>query len=244
MVIKPTYSEAHPFKNGRAAVKNDKGEDIYINKSGQFVDYTEGQKRQQRAEQARKDSIAAAQERERLAAERRAAEERRQAEAKEADLQKRINANKDPKKWHRGDRMCYRFGTSNDFVLATLEEWNSDRSKIKVKIVASPSNLMKLNGESLTKNNTMWVSVRGEGWHLALDEEVKIATQNDRSDDDHICSACNGRGTVPCSRCNGTGVYEYTSTFLWTSSTERERCTRCNGKGSTSCYSCGGSGRR
>ena len=253
IVINPTYKAAFAFKNGRATVKNDKDEDVYIDKSGQITGYTEGQKRIFAAEKARQDSIKAAKERERLLAEQKAAEERRLAEAKEANLKRRIEANKNTRLWTRGCRLCYRYPNGYEYVLATLEEWNNDHTKVKVKIVASPSATRTLNGDLLEKNNTMWVSARNEGWHLALDEEITIALNNDNSmkrtevytssssssgSGYSTCSRCRGAGMVQCYNCYGKGYVESS----W--SDERETCTTCGGRGRAVCYDCKGTGKK
>lgn len=234
IAIKPAYTTAFSFNGDRAVVKNEKGEDIYIGKTGQFIDYTEGQKQIYAEEKARQDAIKAEEERQRLLAEQKAEEERRAAEAKEADLQRRIEINKDPKLWSRGCKLAYRYPNGTEYVIATLEEWGDTRTRAKVKVIASPNSTRTLNGELLSKNNTMWISVYNEGWHLALDDEISEALRQDRSADDHICHSCNGRGTIPCYNCNGTGVED---------SYRHYTCTVCKGKGSRRCSSCGGSGR-
>lgn len=250
IAISPKYKTAFDFDSGRAAVKNEKGEDVYINKTGQFIDYTEKQKRIFAEEKARQDSLKAAEERARLLAEKKAEEERRAAEAKEADLKRRIEVNKNTKLWSRGCRLCYRYPNGYEYVLATLEEWNESRTKVKVKIVASPSSTRTLNGDLLEKNNTIWVSARNEGWHLALDEEISIALKNDNSikrpqvvhqvqqvstPKDPTCKYCNGRGTRVCNYCNGSGIYS----DIW----RTHECYSCDGKGWNKCSWCNGRGR-
>ena len=229
------------FSNGRATVTNDK-EEIIIDRTGKQVDLSARQKKiyadikaeeERKAEEARQAELA--KERERLLAEQKAAEEKRLAEEREADLKRRIEINKNPKLWSRGCRLAYRYPNGKEYVIATLEEWNEDHSRVKIKIVASPSSTKTLNGDLLSKNNMMWVSAHREGWHLATDEEIEIGLGRDDSDNDHICKSCNGRGTIPCSRCNGTGVEDTYSHYT---------CRQCKGKGSKACYSCGGSGRR
>lgn len=246
VIIKPSYQEASPFNGGRAAVKNDKGEEVYIDKAGQMIDYTQGQKNIFAREKARQDSIQAAENRKKLLAEQKAAEEKRAAEAKEAALKRRIEANKNTKLWSKGCRLAYRFPNGTEYVIATLEEWNENRSRVKVKIVASPSATREIKGERLEKNNTLWVSAHNEGWHLALDEEIDIALKNDHSvkhdtpqtiyvdPRKNDCPKCNGRGTIPCYNCNGTGRYDF----------GEKTCRSCYGKGSITCPECWGSGRR
>ena len=253
IVIKPTYKTAHAFNNGRAAVVNDKGEDVYIDKTGQFVDYTPKQKEIFAEAKAKEDAEKAEQERQRLLAEQKAAEEKRIAEAKEADLKRRIEANKNPRLWSRGCRLAYRFSNGYEYVLATLEEWNEDRSKVKIKIVASPSAQRSINGDMLEKNNTMWVSTRNEGWHLALDEEITAALNNDNSVKKETvvvststsssgsgystCSTCRGAGMIKCTNCYGKGYVEDS----W--SDEVSTCSTCGGRGRAVCYQCNGTGK-
>lgn len=74
VAIKPSYETAYAFSGGRAHVLNDKKENIYINKNGQFLDYTESQK-----------VLNAEKERQELLAKQKQEEERRIAEAKEAE---------------------------------------------------------------------------------------------------------------------------------------------------------------
>ena len=255
IAVKPTYKSASSFKNGRAAVDNDKGENVYIDKTGQFVDYTEKQKKIFADAKAEQDRIAAEQERQRLLAEQKAAEEKRIAKEKEAALQRRIEANKNTKLWSRGCRLCYRYPNGYEYVLATLEEWNESHTKVKVKIVASPSSTRTLNGDLLEKNNTMWVSARNEGWHLALDEEITAALNNDNSvrqsssssssssysQSYSDCSTCRGTGYVKCYSCNGTGAYDDSS---WDEDENYRTCSSCHGRGKVTCSSCNGTGRR
>lgn len=251
IIIKPTYQTASSFSGGKAIVQNEKEEFIYIDKTGTFIDYTDRQKKLFDREKARQDSLNLAKERERILAEQKAAEEQRLAAAKEANLRQRIEANKNTRLWTRGSRLCYRYPSGNEYVLATLEEWNSNRTKVKVKIVASPSATRTLNGDLLEKNNTMWVSARNEGWHLALDEEIEIALRNDESirkqeptrqvivqdERSKDCPECNGRGVKPCSSCDATGIM--TSWF-----SDDKICTDCRGKGQRRCFYCSGSGRK
>lgn len=247
------------FSNGRATVTNDK-EEIIIDRTGKQVDLSARQKKiyadikaeeDRKAEAARQAELA--KERERLLAEQRAAEEKRQAEAKEADLKRRIEVNKNTKLWSRGCRLAYRYPNGYEYVLATLEEWNENRSKVKVKIVASPSSTRTLNGDLLEKNNTMWVSAHNEGWHLALDEEITAALNNDNSVKKETvvtssssssgsgystCSTCRGAGMIKCTNCYGKGYVEAT----W--SDEVSTCSTCGGRGRAVCYSCNGTGKR
>ena len=252
------------FSNGRATVTNDK-EEIIIDRTGKQVDLSARQKKiyadakaeaERKAEEERQAKLEA--ERQKLLAEQKAEEERRAAEAKELAFQKRIEANKNTKLWSRGCRLCYRYPNGYEYVIGTLEEWNESRTKVKIKIVASPSSTRTLNGDLLEKNNTMWVSARNEGWHLALDEEITAALNNDNSvrseyessssssssysSDYSTCSRCGGRGVVQCSSCNGTGAWKESAG--WDEDPTYKRCSNCNGKGSYTCYDCRGTGKR
>jgi len=100
----------------------------------------------------------------------------------EESILRRIKTNKNTKLWSLGCYLCYRYSNGEEYVLATLEEWNNNHSKVKIKIVASPSANRVLNGDLLEKNNTFWVSAQNEGWHLALDEEISIALKKDNSE--------------------------------------------------------------
>ena len=229
-------------------VTNDKGEQVYIDRNGNFVDLTEGQKKiyaeAKAREQAKKDSIKAAEEHAKLLAQQKEAERRQKLEEMEKEYQRKIAANKNTKLWSIGCRLCYRFPLDRyhpdnpEYVLATLEEWSPDHSRVKVKVVASPGATWTLNGESLKKNNTMWVSARNEGWHLALKEEMDAAIRADLSGYEpkpkqlKICTSCSGRGSIRCRSCEGSGWYKYGG----------GKCYNCNGAGTVKCPSCGGSG--
>lgn len=260
IAIEPKYETViKKFDNGKAEVKQTDKE-IIIDKTGQFVDYTVGQKKIFAEEKAKQDAIKAEEERQRRLAEQKAEEERRAAEeerriaeAKEEDLKRRIEINKNPKLWTRGCRLCYRYPNGNEYVIATLEEWNENRTKVKVKIIASPSSTRTLNGDLLEKNNTMWVSAHNEGWHLALDDEIAIALDNDNSvkrtpsysssssssssSSYSTCSNCHGSGQVRCTNCYGKG----TATSGWDS--ETSVCSICGGRGIAVCYYCKGTGK-
>ena len=227
-----------------------------MDRSGKFVDYTESQKKIFADAKAREDSIKAAELQAKLLAEQKAAEEKRLAEEKEAELKRRIEINKNVKLWSKGCRLAYRYPNGNEYVIATLEEWNENRSKVKVKIVASPSSTRTLNGDLLEKNNTMWVSAHNEGWHLALDDEITIALNNDGSAKKSpvivsssassgpkysACSNCKGTGYVQCYSCYGKGRVQVDS---WDEDKGYKTCYSCAGTGRVACSSCDGTGRR
>ncbi len=231
IAITPTYRKALAFNGGRAAVLNDKEEDVYIDKTGQFVDYTESQKKIFADEKARQDKIKADEEHERLLAEEKAAEEKRVAEEKRLAYLKKIQPLMDKSKWQRGDRLCLEFVKQGRYITGTLEEWNGDKSKCRIKIVTSPNGNMSYNGDLLAKNNLIWIPTSGEGWHKALPEEIEAANAQDNSIPTQeiqqmaICPECGGqkyvertttdyffghaigssKKTLKCSRCDGTG---------------------------------------
>ena len=231
IAIKQQYKTAYAFSNGRAAVVNDKGEDIYINKTGQFVDYTEKQQKIFADAKAKEDAEKAEQERQRMLAEQKAEEERRIAEEKRLAYLQKIQPLMDKSKWERGDRICLEFGRQGQYITGTLEEWNGNKSKCRIKIVTSPNGNMSYNGDILSKNNLIWIPTSGEGWHKALPEEIEAANLQDNSiptttiSQMVICPECHGKKykeesystyffgiptgtstrTVKCSRCDGTG---------------------------------------
>lgn len=226
IAIKQMYKTAEAFSNGRAAVLNDKGEYVYINKTGQFVDYTEKQKQIFADAKAREDAIKAEAERQRLLAEQKAAEERRLAEEKRQAYLNKIQPLKDKNRWQRGDRLCLEFGRQGQYITGTLEEWNGNKSKCRIKIVTSPNGNMSYNGDILSKNNMIWIPTSGEGWHLALPEEIEEANRQDNSIPTQTiqnlakCPSCGGHGGErkyygwqKCSRCDGTGFITESQTI-------------------------------
>ncbi|MBQ9436688.1 MAG: zinc finger-like domain-containing protein [Bacteroidales bacterium] len=225
------------FHNGKVKVIQDKKE-VYVDRFGKFIDYSEGEKQLMADAKAKEERERAEAERQRRLAEEEAAEERRQAAIFEAELTKRIEANKNTRLWSQGCRLAYRYPNKQEYIIATLEQWSDDRSRVKVRIVSSPSSVSTYKGDLLSKGNTMWVSARNEGWHLAFDEELAIALGDDHSANIN-CLACNGRGTIPCGNCDGTGQVErwsYGSKYY-------DTCGACHGKGSRKCKHCNGSGR-
>lgn len=227
IAIKPTYKTAYAFSNGRAAVMNDKGEDIYINKSGQFVDYTEKQKQIFADAKAKEDARKAELERQRLLAEQKEAEERRLAQEKRLAYLQRIQPLMDKRTWQRGDRLCLEFGRQGQYITGTVEDWNGDKSKCRIKIVTSPNGNMNYNGDILSKNNLIWISTSGEGWHKALPEEIEAANNQDNSIPTQTiqnlakCPSCSGHGGrsygysgwKKCTRCDGTGFITESQTI-------------------------------
>ena len=242
VTLEPSLTDVKSkFHDGKVKIVRDNKE-IFVDRFGNFVDYADEQKqliaaekeKERQAELARQQAEAEKKRQEELAA-LEAAERARQEAIYEANLQRRIDANKNTKLWIRGCRLAYRYPDSHNYIIATLESWNEDRSKVKVRIVTSPSSVMTYKGDMLSKGNEMWVSSRNEGWHLALDEEIAEALGNDGSIV-ITCMACNGRGTIPCSTCDGTGQVKKRDYWV--------DCGRCHGKGSKMCYLCNGKGTR
>ena len=231
IAIKPTYKTAYAFSNGRAAVVNDKGEDVYINKTGLFVDYTEKQKKIFADAKAKEDAEKAEQERQRLLAEQKAEEERRIAQEKRLEYLQKIQPLMDKNKWERGDRLCLEFGRQGRYITGTLEEWNGNKSKCRIKIVTSPNGNMSYNGDILSKNNLIWIPTSGEGWHKALPEEIEAANAQDNSIPTTTISQL-----AICPKCNGKRyVKETHNTYFFGlptgSSTDYVDCSRCDGTG-------------
>ena len=225
-----------------AVVVADDGFEWKLNIKGKRFDYSDKQKKifaeQKAAEEeaarvaAEKARLAAEQAaRERKIAEQKAAEERRIAMEKQRIYNQKVKENSDPQKWDVGDRLCLVLDANEkDYVTGTIEEWNSTKSKVKIKIVTSPGSRRTYNGEYLEKNNTMWVSASGEGWHKALPEELEAANSHDHST--HVnrskittmikCPVCGGKGYTgnsygsyrnDCDRCSGTGFINETQTI-------------------------------
>ena len=160
--------------------------------------------------------------------------------------EERIAAGKDFSKWRMGNQVCVSY--KGGILLGLVEKFNEDRSAAEVKIVAGPSG--EYNGQTLKKNWNIWVQ-RGDGWHLAIEEEIAYAQSNNSVKDPSLepkviyqqssssssssssekrCPNCGGRGTEICWVCNGTGIRG------------SEICYNCKGKGSYRCYECSGKG--
>lgn len=256
-----------PFRNSQASVVSD-GKEIIISKNCNFIDYTDRQKEKdeqarlaaEEAERARQQRIQDSLDRVRqriqdsldYIEQLRIAEEKRQAE-----YNRLVDVNCNPKLWSMGDHICYQL-TEGDYAgkltCGTLEEWNENHSKAKIKIVTSPSKDATYQGELLQKNNTFWINTQGDKWHLALKGEFEETLKYDNSikgpdviyvnnqssssssgpkryDD---CSYCKGAGKLPCSSCNGDG---------W-DSWDDKTCSSCHGAGMIKCYHCRGTGKQ
>ena len=208
--------------------KQSDGLEWKVNSAGVLYEYSDNQVAilaAQKAEAERQAELKRQEEeRQRILAEKKAAEEKRIAEAKMRAYKEKCKANTNINLWHIGDRLCYNFDEyrQGPLITATLESWNSDKSRALVKIVTSPSASANLDGESLSKNNRIWIPTHGGNWHLALDEEIERGIKEDRSRPGHterylkVCPYCDGkkgykdswRGWKTCERCNGLGVVE------------------------------------
>ena len=263
ITIEPKYAkdqiiDGFGVQGDFAIVLNDKKQEIKIDRNGNNIGYSRKQNdifERERAEEARKVAEAEAA---RKKAEAEALLAKQEAEKKAAIRKQKIEANKNIKLWDKGSRLCFEHKLG--IVSATLEEWNSDKSKAKVKIVTSPSSTATYKGEVLEKNNTIWINTKGDGWHLALDEELDESISSDNSTKKvyvqtssssssssssgpsySTCTSCRGTGRTSCSSCKGTGQR---STSSWGDDGEYETCTSCHGTGSYRCSSCSGTGRR
>ncbi len=133
---------------------------------------------ERQAEQAR---IAKAE----LEAQRKAeAEAQTKAEAEQAKIAQaqavrdsKIKANSNKALWKMGNKICN--DVSGGVVVGTLNQWNEDKSMAQIKVVTSPGG--SYEGESLTKNNLIWIKSSGKGWHLCLDDEIQTSLSNDNS---------------------------------------------------------------
>lgn len=224
--------------------------DIVIDKNGEFVDWGPNEKaklaEQENAEKARqqriKDSIA------------RVEQLRLEAERKKAELERKVAINCNPKLWTQGDHICYSLPNySGKITCGTLEEWNPNHTKAKIKVVTSPSKNATYNGEQLFKNNTFWIDTKGTKWHKAVEGEFEASLEYDNSvkgpdviyqtttssssgpvryDD---CPRCKGTGRATCYSCGGDGYSGWSNDEL---------CTSCHGSGHEKCYDCNGLGRK
>lgn len=216
-----------------ALIKHTDGYEWKMNRAGELYAYSDAQQKifdeeKAAAEKARQEAARIAAE-ERRIAEQKAAEERRKAEEERREYLAKVKANSDKSRWQQGDRLCLEFGKPGQYITGTLEEWNGDKSKCKIKIVTSPGSRVQYNGENLEKNNTMWIATSGEGWHKALPEEIEVANRDDRSThhETHTIDTA-----VICPDCGGKGYKTYTTTgWFGTTNEHTEKCYRCNGVG-------------
>ena len=103
---------------------------------------------------------------------------RLEREKREAYLQK-IKPLMDKNKWQRGDRLCLEFVRQGQYITGTVEEWNGDKSKCRIKIVTSPNGNMSYNGDILSKNNltTICFTMHTSFIRLATRKISVIATE-------------------------------------------------------------------
>lgn len=229
VTVKPIYKTAHAFNGGKAVVKNDKGQEIYIDKFGADLGYTEAQQKIYDDAKAEEERIKAEAEKQRLLAEQKEAEEKRLAQERRVAYLQKIRPLMDKSKWQRGDRVCLEFGRQGQYITGTVEEWNGDKSKCRIKIVTSPNGNMSYNGDMVSKNNLIWIPTSGEGWHKALPEEIEAANAQDNSIPTQdiqqmaICPDCNGKKYIEESYRAGL-IFHYTDTRV-------VDCPRCGGTG-------------
>jgi len=107
--------------------------------------------------------------------ENRIAVQKTEQERKERDIQIVKNSNKAI--WKLGYKLCCTI--DNGIICGTLNTWNEDKSMVQIKIITSPGGT--LDGENLTKDNLIWVSTSGKGWHLCLNDEIQTSLSNDNS---------------------------------------------------------------
>ncbi len=225
VTVMPTYKTAHDFSGDKAAVKNDKGLDVYINKYGTELGYTEAQQKVFDDAKAEEERIKAEAERQKLLAEQKAEEERQLAEEKRRAYLQKIQPLMDKSKWQIGDRLCLEFARQGQYITGTLEGWNPDRSKCKLMIVTSPGARVRYNGYNLEKNNVVWIPTSGDGWHKALPEEIEAANRDDNSTYSNSISTL-----AKCPECNGKGYVEYTyKGWFGSTGTGTRTCSRCEG---------------
>ncbi len=89
----------------------------------------------------------------------------------------KIKTNSNKALWKLGCKLCNQ--TTNGIICGVLNQWNENKTKVLVKILTSPGG--SYEGEQLTKNNTIWVSSSGKGWHLCLEDEIQTSLNNDNS---------------------------------------------------------------
>lgn len=229
--------------------------DIVIDKDGEFVDWGPIEKErlaeQENAEKARqqriKDSIA------------RVEQLRIEAERKKAELERKVAINCNPKLWSKGDHICYSLPNySGKITCGTLEEWNENHTKAKIKVVTSPSKNATYNGEQLYKYNTFWIDTKGTKWHKAVDGELETSLEYDNSiknaeviyqgGSNNDCTYCNGAGKRKCTNCNGTGKV-HKRDLIWglfgsDFNSYESDCESCYGTGAVKCTSCYGTGKK
>lgn len=90
-------------------------------------------------------------------------------------------ANKNPKKWSKGDKICYR-DYKNGLVCGVLQSWNENRTKAKLKIISGEiyngQTTMILAGEPIYKDKEIWIGTK-DGWHGATKLELHQLSESD-----------------------------------------------------------------
>jgi len=252
MVVEDEYYNCKPFENGKAEVVIGGNKEIIIDKNGEFVEYTANEKAKikaiEDAEKARQQRIKDSLD---YIAQQKAALER-----KKAEYERLVAINCNSKLWNQGDHICLLLTEGSyegKLTCGTLEEWNTNHTKAKIKIVTSPSKNLTYNGELLQKNNTFWIDAKGTRWHKAVKGEFEETLTYDNSikgpdviyqqvsspssgphryDD---CDYCKGSGKLECPSCGGDGYCGWNND---------EYCTSCKGRGMERCYHCHGTGRK
>lgn len=231
----PVLKDFKDYFSGKnyAVIKHTDGYEWKVDRDGNIFAYSDEQQKifddQKREAELAKAAAEAKAAEERRIAELKAAEERRIAEEQRQIYLQKVQKNMDISKWQRGDRLCLEFGKQGQYITGTLEEWNPDKTKCRIKIVTSPGARIRYNGDNLEKNNYVWIDTKGEGWHKALPEEIEAANRDDNSTyrETHSlvtvrkCPNCDGTGNSSrssysykkCYRCDGTGLIEQTQTF-------------------------------
>ena len=103
--------------------------------------------------------------------------ENEKAEVENKKRQAQIMVNSNPKNWSKGDKICVEM--KNGILMGTIDDWNENRSKSRIKIVAGPLGIYE--GEKIKQGDFLWVSTSGKNWHLCLDDELQNAVANDKS---------------------------------------------------------------
>ncbi len=133
------------------------------------------------------------------------------------ERKRKIKANSDIRKWDLGLKICRQ--DYRGIVMGSIEQWNSSKSRVQIKIAASPGGLNSDN-EKLTKGNKIWI-IPSDGWHLCLQDEKEYAIAHDKSDDfeKYVAQSSSSSNTKKGKFDMGTSVsYTFkTSTLgLWT----------------------------